>query len=151
MLAAIREFFADLTGSEERAFEETDHRLAAAALLVHIIAIDGIASDEEKRKLRTLLKHRYELSDEETDDLIAAAESADRESVGLYTFTSVLKRKLDAADREKIIGMMWEIVFADGRVDEFEDNVVWRVAELLGISSRDRVRLKQMARRISGA
>ncbi len=39
--------------------------------------------------------------------------------------------------------MMWEIVFADGEVHEFEDNVVWRVAELLGVSSRDRIRLRK--------
>jgi len=38
--------------------------------------------------------------------------------------------------------MMWELVYADGNVTEFEDNVVWRAADLLGISSRDRLELK---------
>jgi uncharacterized tellurite resistance protein B-like protein len=38
--------------------------------------------------------------------------------------------------------MMWELVYADGQVSEFEDNVVWRAADLLGISSRDRLDLK---------
>jgi uncharacterized tellurite resistance protein B-like protein len=38
--------------------------------------------------------------------------------------------------------MMWELVYADGQVSEFEDNVVWRAADLLGISSRDRIELK---------
>jgi uncharacterized tellurite resistance protein B-like protein len=38
--------------------------------------------------------------------------------------------------------MMWELVYADGQVSEFEDNVVWRAADLLGISSRDRIDLK---------
>jgi uncharacterized tellurite resistance protein B-like protein len=39
--------------------------------------------------------------------------------------------------------MMWELVYADGRVSEFEDNVVWRAADLLGVSSRDRIDLKR--------
>ena len=39
--------------------------------------------------------------------------------------------------------MMWDIAYADGRVSEFEENVVWRVAELLGISSRERIALRQ--------
>ena len=38
--------------------------------------------------------------------------------------------------------MMWELVYADGEVSEFEDNVVWRAADLLGVSSRDRIELK---------
>jgi uncharacterized tellurite resistance protein B-like protein len=46
--------------------------------------------------------------------------------------------------------MMWELVYADGQVSEFEDNVVWRAADLLGISSRDRIDLKhQVAERQS--
>jgi uncharacterized tellurite resistance protein B-like protein len=37
---------------------------------------------------------------------------------------------------------MWELVYADGQVSEFEDNVVWRAADLLAVSSRDRIDLK---------
>jgi uncharacterized tellurite resistance protein B-like protein len=32
---------------------------------------------------------------------------------------------------------------ADGVVDEFESNLVWRAAELLGVSTRDRVVLRK--------
>jgi uncharacterized tellurite resistance protein B-like protein len=61
-----------------------------------------------------------------------------------------LKRRLEAADRERIVEMMWKLVFADGRVHEFEDNMVWRVAELLGVPSQARIRLKQAAREDAG-
>ena len=47
----------------------------------------------------------------------------------------------------RIVEMMWEIVYADGKVNEFEDNVIWRAADLLDISSRDRI---EMRRRVSG-
>ena len=39
--------------------------------------------------------------------------------------------------------MLWEIVYADGRVSEFEDNLVWRVADLLGVSARERLTLRR--------
>jgi len=67
-------------------------------------------------------------------------------AVDLYGFTSVLKRRLDEAERERIVSMMWELVYADGKVHEFEDNLIWRVAELLGVSSQARIRLKQAVR-----
>jgi uncharacterized tellurite resistance protein B-like protein len=74
------------------------------------------------------------------------------DAVDLYHFTSVIMRQVDEAGRLKIVEMMWEIAYADGTVSEFEDNVVWRAADLLGVSSRDRIELKHQvaARREAG-
>jgi uncharacterized tellurite resistance protein B-like protein len=147
MIAAIRQFFADLAGKDEpRRFTDDDFRLAAAALLFHAIAIDGVVSADERRRLAALLQTRFGLSTEETDELMEAAEAADREAVDLYGFTSVLKRRLDETERERIIAMMWEVAYADGAVQEFEDNLIWRAAELLAVPARARIRLKQAAR-----
>ena len=147
MLDAIRQFIADLVGMPEpRKFGDDDYRLAAAALLFHATAIDGVVSDEERAKLHQLLRVRFDLDDSGADQLAAAAEAADNEAVDLYGFTSILMRRLDEAGRERIVEMMWELVYADGTVHEFEDNLIWRVAELLGISSQTRIRLKQAVR-----
>ena len=145
MLNALRRFISDMSIPDAPPRSD-DERLAAAALLVHIMNIDGTVSREECRKLSELVKDRFELSKEEADKLIDAATIADRNAVDLYGFTTVLKAKLDEAGRSRVIEMMWEMVFADGEVHEFEDNVVWRVAELLGVPTRDRIRMKQLAR-----
>ena len=79
--------------------------------------------------------------------MIAAATRVEGEAVDLYHFTSVIMRSVDEPGRLRIIEMMWELVFADGHVSEFEDNVVWRAADLLGVSSRDRIELKHLAAR----
>ncbi|WP_346433049.1 TerB family tellurite resistance protein [Breoghania sp.] len=39
------------------------------------------------------------------------------------------------------------MVFADGEIHEFEDNIVWRVSELLGISTSDRLALRRRVAR----
>ena len=39
--------------------------------------------------------------------------------------------------------MMWEIIYVDGGANEFEDNIIWRAADLLGVSSRQRIELRQ--------
>ena len=54
MLDGLRQFIADVispNGHEHRAFDDTGYRLAATALLVHVISLDGEPSDVEKRKL----------------------------------------------------------------------------------------------------
>jgi uncharacterized tellurite resistance protein B-like protein len=79
--------------------------------------------------------------------LIDEAWESEREAVDLYRFTSVLKRRLDEEGRVEVVAMLWEMANADGDLHEFEENVVWRVAELLGVSSRQRVSLRHAARR----
>ncbi|MFZ0237353.1 MAG: TerB family tellurite resistance protein, partial [Xanthobacteraceae bacterium] len=104
-------------------------------------------SQRERDKLRSVIKQRFALSDETTDELIAKATAAEHESVDLYHFTSLLNRSLDEPGRARVIEMMWEIVFADGQRDELEDNLLWRAADLLGVSPRERIELR---RRIGG-
>lgn len=144
MLKALKNFVREITVGEngKKTFAEDDKRLAAAALLFHLLDIDGVEEDSESIKLRQILRDHYQLTDTETTELIAAAKQRDEEAVDLYGFTSVLKRTTDEKERLAIIEMMWEIVYADGHVHEFEDNTIWRVAELLGVSSRDRMTLR---------
>jgi len=144
MLDSLRNFLSDLTGGEKHParFEGDDYRLAAAALLIHASTIDGTMTDVERQRLRDVLKARFGLDDRATEELIDAGTRADNEAVDLYHFTSLINRSLDEPDRLGIVEMMWEMVFADGRVNEFEDNLMWRAADLLGVSSRDRIALR---------
>ena len=144
MLKEIKSFFADLTGGKEMAhFDDNDYRVAAAALLVHVATLEKELSEPGRTKLHALLKSRFELTDELTEELIDAAVAADHEAVDFYHFTSLLNRTLNEEGRQRIVEMMWEMVYADGRVSEFEDNVMWRVSDLLGVSTRDRIALRQ--------
>jgi uncharacterized tellurite resistance protein B-like protein len=149
MFETFKNFISDFVdgGKHPSQFAEDDYRLAAAALLVHAAAIDGEVSQSEGDKLRTVLKKNFALDDAATTELITKATAVERESVDLYHFTHALNRSLNEAGRARIIEMMWEIVYADGRRDELEDNLLWRAADLLGVSPRERIELR---RRIGG-
>ncbi len=152
MLNALRTFLAELSGDsgDKRLFSPDDHRLASAALLFHVIAIDGTVADSERQRLHDLLQQRYGLDAAETEELMREAEIADQEAVDLFQFTRVIKERLDLPDREAIIAMMWDLVFQDGALHEFEDNTIWRVADLIGVSREARIRLKQTMRGAAG-
>lgn len=148
MLNALRAFLGEFSGESSRArvFEAADYRLAAAALLVHLASIDGAFDAGEKALLQRVIETRFGLASAEARELIEAAAESERDAVDLYRFTNVLKRTLDEDGRRQVIGMLWEMAYADGDIHEFEENVIWRVAELLGVSTRDRVALRQSAR-----
>jgi len=122
---------------------EEELRLAAAALLVHASAIDGQVDPAERRKLKTLLQARFDLDGHDVRQLLDEAGEREAESVDLYRFTSVLCRELGQDGRKRIVEMLWEVAMADGVVHEFEAHLVWRAAELLGVSTRDRVTLRK--------
>ena len=119
-----------------------DKNLAAAALMVHVIAADGEITAEEEKRLEEILRQHYSVTDAEALTLANAAKLAQSDAVDMYRFTSILKAEMEESERLALVEDLWEMVYADGQVHEFEDNVVWRVAELIGIQSRERMVLK---------
>jgi uncharacterized tellurite resistance protein B-like protein len=145
MFASFRNFLSELTEGAKPAdqFAHNDYRLAAAAMLVHAASIDGDVSPKENAKLHGLLKDRFGLDDAAVDELVSEATEAENEAVDLYRFTSLLDRTLDDEGKRKIVEMLWEVVYADGKANELEDNLLWRAADLLHVPTRDRVLLRQ--------
>ena len=121
---------------------EPDTNLAVATLLVHLTNVDGVVTAEEQQTLTRVLKDHFELDKHQVAELIEEATRRDKDAVDFYQFTATLS-KLEEEERVAIIRLMWQVVFADAENHELEDNMVWRVAELIGISNRQRTVLRQ--------
>lgn len=146
MLDRLKALFAaqtTLKDTETSALAPDDARVAVAALLVHMIRIDGTVTADETATIHAALDTQFGLTGADLDEVMAEATRRDDEAVDLYGFTSTLKTKLSEEERIDVIEMLWRAVFADGIVNELEDNMVWRTAELLGVSSRDRMILRK--------
>ncbi len=149
MFDRVISFLRDLPGpaGDQRTAGSDDPRIAAAALMYHVMDADGVRQDAEWERIKELLIELYGVSGEELERLINDGLAAEGEAVDLYAFTSVLKRNLDEHDRVRLIRVLWDVVYADGEVHELEDNTLWRVAELIGVDRRDRIAMRQEAAR----
>lgn len=146
MFERVLSFLKDLPGGGEvRPGSGDELQIAAAALLYHVMNADGVRQDAEWERFKGVLSQAYGLTGSALEALAAAGEKADNEAIDLYAFTSVLKRHLDMDARRAFIGLMWEVVYADGDLHELEDNIVWRVAELIGVERADRIEARQRA------
>ena len=124
-----------------------DTKLAVAALLVHLASVDGVVTDEERETISGALQDQFDLDEHQVKKLIEEATLRDKDAVDFYQFTSTLS-KLEEDERINIIRLMWQLVFVDDENHELEDNMVWRVAELIGVSARQRTILRsQMKKR----
>lgn len=142
--------FLDTLGAGAVAADEaTSLQLAAAALMFAVIDADGVRREAELTALRDIISDRFDVEGQALATLLEKAEAAEAESVDFYRFTSVLVR-LSEAERLHLLELIWEVVYSDGELHELEDNLVWRIAELMGISSRNRVELRQKVSRAAG-
>lgn len=144
MFEAITRLF----GKSETTIDAHDPKLAVAALMVHLAAVDGQMKDEERTAIKGALMDHYALDESAVEKLIHQAALRDAEAVDFYSFTQGITR-LEMDDRIEIIRMLWMVVFADSKNHELEDNLVWRIAELIGVSSRDRTILRNQVSRAS--
>ena len=118
------------------------HELATAALLIELARADFSESAAEMGAIRAVLGKRFGMNEAALDRLLAdAAKRADR-AVSLHEFTHRLNAELPEADKLAIVEMLWRVSNADGNIDKHEDHLIRRIAGLLHISDRDRVRLK---------
>jgi len=116
--------------------------LATAALLIELCRSDFSESQTERDAVRHLLQRRFTLDDAQLDKLIASASKRADSAVSLHEFTYRLNRELPEAEKLAILEMLWRVSNADGHIDKHEEYLIQRVAGLLHISDRDRVRLK---------
>ena len=96
MFDALKKLFSKPEDGEAAPmFAADDERVAEAALMFHVIAADGIVTEQEKQTLSQRISQHFGLSEAETTQLIDVARDADNEAVDLYRFTSQLKRELN--------------------------------------------------------
>jgi uncharacterized tellurite resistance protein B-like protein len=153
MFGSIKTLISDLVGNTKTRSPATGYNtwLATAALLRRVATVHSEMSEDRRKKLYTLVKAAFGLDDHTTAHLIEESTAVDREAIDLYHYTRQLNEVLDDEGRRRTVRMMWEVAYADGNANEVEANIIWRSADLLGVSSRQRVELRQRVSADAGA
>lgn len=119
----------------EKAFD--DVKIAAAALLVRAAVMDDVYGESEQDKIRAILKNTFELTDEETSELVALAIDEEHHAVDLHRWTQTLKDAYGLEERVQLIEELWEVVYADGKLNDYEASLLRRVAGLIYVPDRE--------------
>ena len=120
-------------------------RVATAVLLIEVTRADFIVQAEEQARLRQLLEQQFALSASELDALMAQAESDADRLVSLQHITRLLNEHYDHAMKLRVVEMMWQLVYADGEKDHYEEHLIRQVAELLYLSHSEFIQARHKA------
>ncbi len=125
-------------GETSDAPDEEAMRLAASALLVETAIMDGRFDDTERTTIQRLIGARFSLGTKDAAALVAEAEQAVGESHQLFRFTKAINDHFSSEQRVELMEMLWEVAYADGVLDDFEENLLRRIAGLIYVTDRDR-------------
>jgi len=138
MLRAIQDFFrSHIETDPAGGHDEHSLRLATAALLFEMQRADFDEHEEERKVLERVLRKTFGLSEEETRELALLAQQESEDSVSLHQFTRLINQQFSPEEKVRVVEMLWQVAFADGRIDRYEEALVRKIAELIYVSHKD--------------
>lgn len=120
-------------------------RMATAVLMVEVARADHVFEEDELDRVLALIQKHFRLEAEAAGELFNAANEKAEDSVSLHEFTQLLHENLEHAEKERVVGLLWQIAYADGTLDKFEDSLVLKISDLLHVDRARVMRLKHDA------
>ena len=153
MLAKIQEFYNQLIQQTEPESENAEHnlRLAAIALMVEVMRVDENKSAVEIETILASAMQIFNIDQNEAKELLALAESELKDATDYHQFTSLINNGYDNQGKLQIIEFLWQVAYADGNLDRYEEHVIRKVADLIYVSHSDFIRIKEKIRQEKNA
>jgi uncharacterized tellurite resistance protein B-like protein len=145
MLTTIRRFFDNCikpNASDDGATAAHKLHLASAALLVELAAADQNRSVEEQSVLRKIFEKEFHLAEHEVSALEELAHQEAKTATSLYQFTSLINDGFSYAEKIRLLEQLWQVAYADGRLDRYEEHLIRKISDLLYLSHGDFIRAK---------
>ncbi len=125
-------------GAPSAGLDVGDLRLAAAVLMVDAASIDGEFGEYERGIVASVLKRHFGLTDDALATLVSLAVGKRDTASDLNRYTLTIKDEFSEAQRIELVELLWEVVYADGQLHDYEANLLRRIAGLLYVSDRER-------------
>ena len=146
VIRKLKKFFESVTPEappEKEEDIEARIQLATCVLLLEIAHSDDDFSEEEEERIVEILKEDFELSDDYAAELLEIAHQERKESVDLWQFTNVIDNNYSSEEKERVIETLWKIVYADERLDHYEDHMIHRLSKLLNLTHKQLIDAKK--------
>lgn len=126
---------------------EATLRMATAVLMLDVARADHVFDESEFDRILDLVQKHFQIPAEDAAALINAAHEKAEDAVSAHEFTAILHQHLNEAEKARIVALLWQIAYADGRLDKYEDSFVLKISDLLHVSRGRVMRLKHDAKR----
>ena len=103
-------------------------------LMIEAAYTDGQISDDELKKIKLSLINIFEEDQNDVNVALNEAVNNKDNSKSLYHYTSYINKNFSDDKKLILIEALWEIVLSDGKIHDYESNLIRRLSGLLYIS-----------------
>lgn len=96
----------------------------------------------EESVIRDVLQNRFDLSESSTEELVAYSTEQRKGSVDLFQFTRLINQGFSVDEKIQLIEQLWQVVYADGVLHQYEDALVGKLSGLLRLSHKQLIDAK---------
>ena len=116
--------------------------LATCILLLEVSKSDDLFDDIEKEKILSILEQNFNLNTQQTSFLFKIADKKNDEMISLYEWTAKINELCSYSDKKKLMRFLWDVAYADGRIDKYEDYTIRKISDLLYVKHSDFIKAK---------
>ena len=125
---------------------ETDEQqlsqLAATALLIELCRADNSVDEVEIAEVISIAQATFNLNELQAQTLLSEAQQKNDQATSLFEFTEIINQKFDKAAKYQLIKNIWQVAYADKKIDQHEDHLIRKVADLIYVGHSDFIRAK---------
>ena len=145
MLALLVKYFKAADSEKADGFE-TKILIATCVLLLEIANSDDEFSPVERKIIQGILEEELEIPRDDIEKLLELAARDRRESVDIWEYTNLINQYFSKPEKILLVERLWRVIYADGKVDQFEDYLAHKLADLLRLSHEDFIQAKLRAK-----
>ena len=151
MLDRIKEYLSEAKGSARLTEQLPEEQVALCAILLETAEADRQFLPEEYKEIVLQLRAYFGLSKKQVEGLIALTEEERAKSNDLWPFTHAIARTYTPEKKAEVLAMVWQVIFADNRLDPYEEQLARRLQSLLSVNHSVLMAAKAKAREIQRA
>ncbi len=117
-------------------------QVATCVILLEVAKSDDEFSSIEKTTIEAVIKKDFGISAEAIEELMRIASRKREESIDLWEFTHLINENYSKEEKKKIVKAVWKVIYADDKLDSYEDHFVHKLAKLLQLDHNELIETK---------
>lgn len=138
----LKQILTESTPQETKEHPAERIEVATCIVLLEVAQSDDEFSSLEQATVTSLLQNTFDLSPEAVAELIEVSQDARAASVDLWEFTDIINRSYSREDKIKVVEAAWRVVYADERLDKYEDHFIHKLSKLLRLEHDELIAAK---------
>ena len=142
------EYFKNMVATQNKEQDNFQKKLqvATCALFFEIAKADENFTREEHEKIVSIMKSKYELNNDEANELMSLTEASIKKSVSIYEFATIVDQSFSKDEKLELMKELWQLIYTDKKLNKYEDNLIKRIGDILKLEHKEVIDAKLMVK-----